>query len=90
MASNFMVAARTSGLASLPWRLNARLTISKLRVRDTETLRKRAFGSYAQALTTRMPDARISPIPDAGHIPHLDQPGPVAAVLNEFLRRPCR
>jgi len=39
-------------------------------------------------LTTRMPDARITVIPDAGHIPHLDQPEPVAAALNEFLAQP--
>ena len=39
-------------------------------------------------LTTRMPDARLTVIPDAGHIPHLDQPEPVAAALNEFLAQP--
>ena len=39
-------------------------------------------------LTTRMPDARITVIPDAGHIPHLDQPEPVAAALNDFLSQP--
>ena len=47
-----------------------------------------AHADTAEALTTRMPDARISMIADAGHIPHLDQPGPVAAALNEFLRQP--
>ena len=47
-----------------------------------------AHADIAEALTRRMPDARISMIPDAGHIPHLDQPGPVAAALNEFLRQP--
>jgi len=135
--------------------------ISKIRFRDTETLRKRLFGSYllhpervaadlldvallginlpgtadtnrailqavatvrgwrpdmrldgalaaltvptlfvwgdsdqlshadiAHDLTTRMPDAHVNVIPDAGHIPHLDQPGPVAAALNEFLGQP--
>ena len=39
-------------------------------------------------LTTRMPDARITVITDAGHIPHLDQPEPVAAALNDFLGQP--
>ena len=39
-------------------------------------------------LTSRMPDARITVIPDAGHIPHLDQPEPVAAALNDFLCQP--
>jgi pimeloyl-ACP methyl ester carboxylesterase len=37
-----------------------------------------------------MPDARISVIPDAGHIPHLDQPELVAAALNDFLSQPPR
>jgi pimeloyl-ACP methyl ester carboxylesterase len=41
-------------------------------------------------LAPRMPDARITVIPDAGHIPHLDQPEPVAAALNEFLGQPHR
>ena len=132
--------------------------ISKIHFRDTETLRKRAFGSYvvhpervaadlldvallginlpgtadtnraiiqavatirgwrpelrlddalaalavptlfvwgehdslcppdtARELTTRMRDAHITVIPDAGHIPHLDQPEPVAMALNQFL-----
>lgn len=39
-------------------------------------------------LTTRMPDARITVITDAGHIPHLDQPEPVAEALNDFLAQP--
>ena len=39
-------------------------------------------------LTTRMPDARLTVIPDAGHIPHLDQPEPVATALNGFLAQP--
>jgi pimeloyl-ACP methyl ester carboxylesterase len=38
-------------------------------------------------LTTRMPDARIIVIPDAGHIPHLDQPDAVATALNQFLEQ---
>ena len=38
-------------------------------------------------LTTRMPDARITVIPDAGHIPHLDQPDAVATALNQFLEQ---
>src|SRR6476619_3920455 len=38
-------------------------------------------------LTTRMPDAHITVITDAGHIPHLDQPEPVAAALNDFLEQ---
>ena len=42
----------------------------------------------ARQLTTRMPDAHLTVIPDAGHIPHLDQPEPVAAALNDFLSQP--
>ena len=44
----------------------------------------------ARELATRMPDARITVIPDAGHIPHLDQPELVAAALNDFLSQPPR
>jgi pimeloyl-ACP methyl ester carboxylesterase len=39
----------------------------------------------ARELTTRMPDAHITVIPDAGHIPHLDQPESVATILNQYL-----
>ena len=38
-------------------------------------------------LATRMPDARITVITDAGHIPHLDQPDAVATALNQFLEQ---
>ena len=41
--------------------------------------------NIARELTTRMPDVHITLIPDAGHIPHLDQPQPVATALNQFL-----
>jgi pimeloyl-ACP methyl ester carboxylesterase len=41
----------------------------------------------ARELTTRMPDAHITVIPDAGHIPHLDQPEAVATALNQFLEQ---
>ena len=41
-------------------------------------------------LAPRMPDARITVIRDAGHIPHLDQPEPVAGALNDFLGQPLR
>ena len=44
----------------------------------------------ARDLTTRMPDARLTVIPDAGHIPHLDQPERVAAALNDFLGHPLQ
>ena len=39
----------------------------------------------ARELTARMPDAHIIVIPDAGHIPHLDQPEAVATTLNQYL-----
>lgn len=44
----------------------------------------------ARNLITRMPDARLTVIPDAGHIPHLDQPEGVAAALNDFLGHPLQ
>ena len=44
----------------------------------------------ARDLITRMPDARLTVIPDAGHIPHLDQPEGVAAALNDFLGHPLQ
>ena len=40
----------------------------------------------AQALARRMPNAEVAIIPDAGHLPHLDQPAAVAAAVNAFLR----
>jgi pimeloyl-ACP methyl ester carboxylesterase len=47
-----------------------------------------ASPDVARQLSTGMPDAHLTVIPDAGHIPHLDQPEPVAAALNEFLSHP--
>jgi pimeloyl-ACP methyl ester carboxylesterase len=40
----------------------------------------------AHTLARRMPNAQVAIIPDAGHLPHLDQPDAVAAALNTFLR----
>jgi pimeloyl-ACP methyl ester carboxylesterase len=39
----------------------------------------------ARALAGRMPNAEVAVIQDAGHLPHLDQPAAVAAVVNAFL-----
>ena len=39
----------------------------------------------ARELTTLMPDAHLTVIPDVGHIPHLDQPYAVATALDQFL-----
>jgi pimeloyl-ACP methyl ester carboxylesterase len=43
----------------------------------------------AHDLTQRMPDAKLTAIADAGHIPHLDQPDAAAAAINGFLRQPA-
>lgn len=39
-----------------------------------------------QALAARMPEAAVTVIPDAGHIPHLDHPDEVAAAVAAALR----
>ena len=44
--------------------------------------------SVAQACVARMSAASLHVIADAGHIPHLDQPDAVAAVINDFLVGP--
>jgi pimeloyl-ACP methyl ester carboxylesterase len=43
----------------------------------------------AHDLAQRMPDAKVTTIEDAGHIPHLDQPDAAAAAINGFLRQPA-
>jgi len=48
-----------------------------------------APAGLARDLAKRMRDAKLALIEDAGHIPHLDQPGPVAAEVNRFLRQPA-
>jgi pimeloyl-ACP methyl ester carboxylesterase len=40
-------------------------------------------------LVERMSSAQLAVIDDAGHIPHIDQPGAVATAMNEFLRQPA-
>ncbi|UWF77564.1 alpha/beta fold hydrolase [Microbacterium neungamense] len=42
--------------------------------------------SAAQALARRMPDAEVTVVADAGHIPHLDHPEAVAAAIAEARR----
>lgn len=39
---------------------------------------------YGRAFTAAIPDARFELIPDAGHLPHLEQPAAVFAALNGF------
>lgn len=46
-----------------------------------------APADLARDLTRRMPDAHLTVIPDAGHIPHIDQPDAVAATINGFLHQ---
>lgn len=43
----------------------------------------------ARDLTGRMSAAQLTVIDDAGHIPHLDQPGAVAAAINGFPHQPA-
>lgn len=43
----------------------------------------------ARDLTQRMPDAKLTVIDGAGHIPHLDQPAAVAQAVNGFLHQPA-
>jgi pimeloyl-ACP methyl ester carboxylesterase len=44
----------------------------------------------ARDLAQRMPNAKLTAIEDAGHIPHLDQPDAVASAINGFLRQPAQ
>lgn len=46
--------------------------------------------SSGRALAARMPDASIEVLPDAGHLPWLDQPEAVAVSLNSFFGRDPR
>jgi pimeloyl-ACP methyl ester carboxylesterase len=48
-----------------------------------------APADVARDLTHRMPYAHLAVIPDAGHIPHIDQPDAVAATINGFLHQPA-
>jgi 2-hydroxy-6-oxonona-2,4-dienedioate hydrolase len=48
-----------------------------------------APADLARDLARRMSDAKLTVIQDAGHIPHIDQPDPVAAAINGFLRQPA-
>jgi pimeloyl-ACP methyl ester carboxylesterase len=46
-----------------------------------------APADVARDLARRMSDAHVAVIPDAGHIPHIDQPDAVAAAINGFLHQ---
>ena len=41
---------------------------------------------YAQDFTQRIANARVEPIDNAGHLPHLEQPDRVAQLVAAFLR----
>jgi pimeloyl-ACP methyl ester carboxylesterase len=43
--------------------------------------------SVGAELSGRMPDAGLSTVDDAGHMPHLDQPGRVATSVHQFLAK---
>jgi pimeloyl-ACP methyl ester carboxylesterase len=47
-----------------------------------------AGSAIGEDLAPRMSDARLTLVQDAGHMPHLDQPEAVAAVVNPFLADP--
>ena len=47
-----------------------------------------AGSTIGEDLAPRMSDARLTLVQDAGHMPHLDQPEAVAAVVNPFLADP--
>ncbi|MEF2977351.1 alpha/beta fold hydrolase [Subtercola sp. YIM 133946] len=40
---------------------------------------------YGAVFAAAIPDARLTVIPDAGHLPHLEQPAPTFAALDAFL-----
>ncbi|GAA4734676.1 alpha/beta hydrolase [Amnibacterium soli] len=45
--------------------------------------------AYGRAMLAAFPDSRFEVVPEAGHLPHLEQPERTAAVLDPFLdRRP--
>ena len=41
---------------------------------------------YAQDFTQRIANARVEPIDNTGHLPHLEQPDRVAQLVAAFLR----
>jgi pimeloyl-ACP methyl ester carboxylesterase len=48
-----------------------------------------APADVARVLVRRMSDAKLTPIHDAGHIAHIDQPDPVVTAISGFLRQPA-
>lgn len=51
---------------------------------------KDSFASPASGhdLAARMADARVEVVPDAGHLPQLDEPNTIAALISDFLDQP--
>jgi pimeloyl-ACP methyl ester carboxylesterase len=45
--------------------------------------------AYGRAMLAAFPDSRFEVVPEAGHLPHLEQPARTAAVLDPFLDRPA-
>src|SRR5206468_2946323 len=44
--------------------------------------------AYGRAMLAAFPDSRFEVVPEAGHLPHLEQPARTAAALDAFLDRP--
>jgi pimeloyl-ACP methyl ester carboxylesterase len=44
-----------------------------------------ATPAYGRAMLAAFPDSRFEVLPEAGHLPHLEQPGGTAAILDPFL-----
>ena len=45
--------------------------------------------AYGRAMLAAFPDSRFEVVPEAGHLPHLEQPGRTFAALDPFLDRPA-
>jgi pimeloyl-ACP methyl ester carboxylesterase len=62
--------------------------------RASRTFRKRSSGGeqdgivpleYGRALADSFPHATFRPIPEAGHFPHIEQPGSVFGAIGDFV-----
>ena len=49
-----------------------------------------APAAYGRAYAASFPDGQFEPIPNAGHLPHLEQPGPVLEAIHRFADKATR